>query len=212
MDNPTSIYPNPPVRAKKKPTALIVVVIIVIAVVASGIVLFRRQNKNSQSQSNVSLTPTQEPSATPTPKIDKQTVKIEVLNGTGTPGQAASAVKALENAGYNAGNIKTDNAASYDQSVTTIATKAEFAGITDDIKTALGSTFDTITVDSSQLGNDSAYDVVITTGGKIYETPTPAETPTITPTGNPTNTPTPTANPTNTPTPTSTPSPSSTSP
>ncbi len=196
MDNTAPLYQTPPVAPKKRPSFILAVVIIAaILLVGGGIILFRRQKNNNQPTS-VTMTPTQEPTATPTPQVDKQSVKIQVLNGTGTPGQAASAVKALENAGYSADHIKTGNADTYDHTVTTIAIKAEFAGITDDIKTALSSTFDNITVDSSQLGSESAYDVVITTGGKIYQTPTPTATSAATLTGGPTNTPTPTSNPT----------------
>lgn len=207
MDNqstPTT-FSVQPLSQNRKTNNVLPIVVLIIVVAISVLIFFRGKNKNVKTSSVANVTPTQEATPAPTVAVDKKTVKIQVLNGTGTPGQAASAVKALETAGYSADNIKTDNATKYDQTQTTITAKSGFSGTADDIKTALASTFDNITIDSSQLGSDSQYDIIITTGGKIYQTPTPkpTNTPVVTPTSSPnaTNTPTPTSTTTPTPTP-----------
>lgn len=199
----SSSYISQPVDNKKKDLTKPVVIITIFIIIVFGIFLFRRQSTSNQSE-KITPTLTQEPSPTPIPNIDKKTVKIQVLNGTGTPGQANSAVNALTAAGYSKDNITTDNAADYNHTLTTISTKANFSSITSDIKSALSSTFDNISIDSSPLDNDSKYDIIVTTGGKIYEAPitTPTEIPTSTPTPNPSTTSTLTPTPTNTPTPT----------
>ncbi len=191
MEN-IATYPNQPVVGKKKNSSMIIVVIIILVLLAGGFFVFRQNNKSSKP--DVAGVGNQEPTATltPTPPVDKKTVKIQVLNGTGTPGQAASAVDELKKAGYSADNIKTGNATDDNHSTTTIAAKEGFTGVADDVKTALGSKFDNITVESTLLGSDSEFDVVVTTGGKKYEenTPTPSKTSTPSPTNNPAETPT----------------------
>lgn len=140
-----------------------------------------------------------EVSPTEKPKIEKTSVKIQVINGTGTPGQAGVVVTALEDAGYNSENIKTSNADKYDNTITSITARSNFEEIVNDMKNVLKSTFDKITVVSPNLDEASEFDVVIVTGGEIFEAVTPttpvadSESPTpsitITPTSNPTPTP-----------------------
>jgi len=202
--NPTPTYSTQPTTVKNKPPIVVIVVIVIIVLAIIGMVM-SKNNKNVQT--NIAITPTQEPSPTPAPQVDKQTVKIQVLNGTGTPGQATTVVTELKASGFNADNIKTDNADKFDQTTTTIAAKAGFTVIADEIKAALNSTFDSINIDPTELGSESDYDIVITTGGKLYETPTPKVLPTTSPTSGPTSTPGPTTTPANTPTPTITPTP-----
>ena len=132
------------------------------------------------------------------PKIEKSSVKIQVINGTGTPGQAGEVVTALEEVGYSADNIKTGNAEEFDNKVTTIEAKINFEEIVSNMKDELKSTFDEITVKSTNLDEDSEFDVVIVTGGKIFVTATPTKS--ASPTGSPT--PSPTSQSTTTPTPT----------
>lgn len=195
MDPTVSTYTHEPSGDKKKNPAAVLIIIIVVVLLIAGFLIYRQSKKSTQTQIRVIEKTT--PSPTEKPKIDKGTVKIQVLNGTGTPGQAGTAVDALKKAGYSADNIKTGNAKDYTHTVATIAGKTGFEEIVSDIKTALSSLFDTITVDSSPLGTDSQFDVVITTGGKLYETPTPtkAASPSATLTPSPTNTPIPTSTP-----------------
>ena len=189
-------------NASKKSKKSIVVIVVIVIVAIVGILFFRQPKKTEQT----TTTPTQEsqPSPTEEPTVDKKSVKIQVLNGTGTPGQASKVVTVLEDSGYSSDNIKTDNAEEFSSTITTIDTKSGFTSIADDIKDSLGSTFDEINTNSGTLDTDSEYDIVITTGGKKYEeaetttTPSPTES-SETPTVTPTETPTPTLTPTPTP-------------
>ncbi len=210
MDNQIPSFTNQPIsgslskapKKKKNSSMLVVVITIFVIIAAAGFIVIRSRNSNNPTQvpnsneTKVSSTPT----PSPIPQVDKQSVKIQVLNGTGTPGQAAAVITALTKAGFNPDNIQADNASDYNHSITTIATKNGFTGIVNDIKSALNPTFDNISVDSAPLDNTGNYDVIITTGGKKYEAPPAASTSATTET--PTATPTATLTPTNTPTPT----------
>ena len=204
MTDPVSPYLNQPVEGKKKnSTVVVVIVIVIIAVLIGSFFIFRQSGKTEQTK--VAVTETIKPSPTEKPKIDKKSVKIQVLNGTGTPGQAGDAVEALEDAEYDSDNIKTANAEEFDNSVTTIAVKDGFEDVANDVKDALKTIFDKIEIDSTRLDEDGEFDVVVTTGGKkfVEATPTasaitptdseadPTESPTATPTSTLTPTPTP---------------------
>lgn len=187
MNNP---FPTQPKKNKVLPN-IIAVVVLLVAIIGSAFIL--NKNKNIEEKKDVVVeTPT--PSPTPLVKIDKKTVKIQVQNGTGTPGQAGLVVTALTEAGYLADNIKTANAEKYDNTITSITAKDNFEQVVSDIKDSLKSTFDKVTVVSPNLDADSEFDIVIVTGGKIFEeaTPTVSVTSTVTPTSTATPTPTPT--------------------
>ena len=175
---------------------IIVVAIVVIVLIAGFFILRPFQNS---SQTEITPTPAEEPSPTEKPQIVKDKVRIQVVNGTGTPGQAGTAVEVLTKEGYNKDLIKTDNAEEYATTPTTITTRAGFEDVANDIKEILGEKFTDVTIESSQLSEDSEFDIVIVTGGEEYEEPTTAPTetntnPSITPTGA-TTTPTPSPTP-----------------
>ena len=103
-------FPYPAQQNKSKKTKLLVIVgAIILALVVVGFIIASRP-KDTDEKKDTTTTPTEEPSPTEKPKIEKTEVTIQVLNGTGTPGQAGTAVKALEEAGYSTDNIKSDNA------------------------------------------------------------------------------------------------------
>lgn len=181
MVDPISLNPNQQGSGKKNKTTFIIVILVIAAVIIGGILVFRQSKKIRQPE--VTITETKEPSPTEKPKIDKNSVKFQVLNGTGTPGQAGVVVEALKKAGYNSDNIKTDNLEDFNNKITTIAAKDGFDNVASDIKDVLKATFDEIKIDSTPLIKDSEFDIVITTGGKKFEevTPIPTLTPTPTP-------------------------------
>lgn len=199
MVDTTSSYLNQPRGSKKKKTGVIVGAVI-LAVVVGGIIMSRQPKKTDQTV--VSVVDKKELSPTEKPKIDKKSVKIQVLNGTGTPGQAGDTVEALKKAGYNSDNIKTDNAEEFNNLTTTISARKGFEDVASDMKDALKETFDEIKINSAELDKESEFDIVIVTGGKIYEEITPTASVTGSPTSSVTATPTLTPSPTLTPTPT----------
>lgn len=195
MEETVFPYSNPVTQPKsKKPMTALVISLIVLAALIGGFFLMKQPKKVEEKKDIV--VEEKGPSPTEKPKIEKSTVKIQVVNGTGTPGQAGIVVKALEDAGYATENIKTGNAEKFDNTTTSITAKDNFEEIVNDIKSALGSTFDKITVVSPNLSSDSEFDIVVVTGGKIFEETTPTasvtEEPTLSPTTTPTSTPTPT--------------------
>ena len=176
LDTPIS-YTPPPQGGNKNKTWIIVVILLVIGAAVGGYFFLNQPKKTEETKKVVE--DKSEPTLTPTPTkkpIDREKVKIQVLNGTGTPGQAATAVEALTDAGYVVENIKTGNAEEYDHTKTTISAKKGFEDAAEDIKKALESDFDDIEIESIALDEDSEFDIVVTTGGKIYEEPTGAPT------------------------------------
>lgn len=212
MDNAMTDYSNQSTVTKKSKRPLIFAAAVLLLIIAGGLFFFSRHKSTKPPEvagSTTETAPTPAPTSTPAPTVDKMTVKIQVLNGTGTPGQANKVAVSLKNAGYNPDNIKTGNAPS-DILTSSIAAKAGFESIAANIKTTLSSDFPDIVVSASPLDASGDFDIVITTGGAKYvaptstPTPTGSDTPTPTPTGSATDTPTPTPTTTNTPTPTPT--------
>lgn len=194
MDPTINTFSTSQLPKKKNTTPMLIVGGVLIAVII-GSYLILKQPKKVEVKKEV-VTAENTPTPTDAPKVDKSKVKIQVINGTGTPGQAGLAVKALEEAGYATANIKTGNAEEFDNKTTTIEAKTGFESTAKDIESELKSTFDQIAIKSSTLDKDSEFDIIVTTGGKIFETPTntPAPSGTVTPTA--TNTPTLTPTPT----------------
>lgn len=205
MDNLPQDYSSQTTAPKKSKLPLLIGAVILVLIIGGGFLLFGGSKPSEKPE--VAAAITEAPTPTPTPTIDKESVKIQVLNGTSTPGQAGKVAVSLKNAGYNLDNIKTGNAEK-DVSSSTIVAKSGFEGVAEDIKTALSSDFPDISVSTEPLSSDSEYDIVVTTGGEEYVAPTATPNPTgsDTPTPTPTGSDTPTPTPTNTPTPTPTPS------
>ncbi len=61
------------------------------------------------------------PTATPTPAIKKDTLKVKILNGSGTPGKAGDVKTVMKDKGYK--DIVTGNADTFDFELTEIAVK-----------------------------------------------------------------------------------------
>lgn len=209
MDNTAQDYSNQSTVTKKSKLPVIIAVVVLVLALSGGIFFFSRNKPSKPPEVAGTATVAPAPSPTPTPTIDKASVKIQVLNGTGTPGQAGKVAVTLKNAGYNPDNIKTGNAPA-DVTTSTISAKTGFEGAAADLKSVLSTDYPDIAVNTSPLGSDSAFDIVITIGGTKYVAPTstPAstgsDTPTPTSTGTsstPTPTPTTTATPTTTTTP-----------
>jgi len=199
-----TVFPYSNQQKKGIKPAVIIGLAFLIVILIGGYLFFRQSKKTVENKTTV--VEKKEPTPTKKPEIEKSTVKIQVLNGTGTPGQASVVVKALEDAGYNPDNIQSSNAVTFDHLTTIITARSNFDERVDDIKTVLKSIFDEITVDSLKLNEDSGFDIVVITGGKILEnlTPTPTDTtPKLSPSPIPSPSSSPTPSPTLSPAPTS---------
>jgi len=190
MDN--NINPLPTRSGNNK--SLIIIAVVIIVAVLTGIYFYTKQPKKTEEKKEAVIESVM-PTPTTEPEIDKSTVKIQVINGTGTPGQAGQVVQALKEEGYSADNIETDNAEEFNNTVTTITARANFEKIAENMKDTLKATFDDVKIESTKLEEESKFDVVVVTGGKIFETPTPTVETTVTPSPTPTSTLTPTPTP-----------------
>ncbi|MEK7597195.1 MAG: LytR C-terminal domain-containing protein [Patescibacteria group bacterium] len=197
MEGTTFSYPGQQKRKNILPT-IVVSIVLLAAIIASYLII--NKPKKTEVKKDV-VVEEKQPTPTEKPKIDKKTVKIQVQNGTGTPGQAGVVVKALVGAGYSTDNIKTENADKYDNLTTSITARDNYEEIVTDIKNLLKTTFEKITVVSPNLDKESEFDIVVVTGGKIFEAVTPATsvTSSVSPTPSVTTTPTTTPSPTPTP-------------
>ena len=108
-------------------------------------------------------TPTIAATATPTPtvvEIDYSKLSVNILNGSGTPGEAGAVQALLETAEFS--DFTTGNASAYDYKTTEIAMKESVdASVYDTIKKAL-SKYEV--KKAKDLPSTSDYDIVITVG------------------------------------------------
>jgi len=119
-----------------------------------------KSDSTDQIDPSLSVTPTTSV-ATPTP-VDVSSLKIKVLNGTGTAGQASEVVDLLEAQNFSVET--TGNASSYDYTQTEVQIKKS---ISQDVVTllteALGDDFSP-EISSQSLSDSSEFDIIITTG------------------------------------------------
>jgi len=110
----------------------------------------------------VVLTPTT-PLPTPTPNFKKETLKIKVLNGSGTKGKASEVKDLLVKKGY--ADIVTDNADNFDFTQTVIAVKKSLNGLADQLKKDLADSVSSPKIDI--LPEKENSDVIITVGSDL---------------------------------------------
>ena len=117
---------NAPSGKPKSKTSLIIFIILAILLIAGGVVFFVARNRESGTldtspSPSSSFQDIPSPIASPSPStkpIDKATIKIEVLNGTGVPGEAAYLQGILKGMGYE--NVTAGNSPSSNETVTAI--------------------------------------------------------------------------------------------
>lgn len=113
------------------------------------------------------------PSSSPSTKIDRSKVKIQVQNGTGITGEAAYLQNILKGLGYT--NVTTGNSATQDETDTQVSFASSVSSdIVDEITLKLNTTYETVKKTNS---TSTTYDVVIITGLKKGATPKPTATP-----------------------------------
>lgn len=149
------------------PKVLIAVILLVVAGGAASFMFLGGPGKFLGASVEATPSPFTEEIPAPEPSPEAEDVNltefsVRVLNGTGTGGEAGKVKVLLEEAGFE--EIKTGNAPSEDNTVTTISAKAEVpTSAVKAIENALKGTFTTEAGDT--LGEDSDYDIVVTTGG-----------------------------------------------
>lgn len=162
-------------QKKNSKLPLVIVALLIVSLLIGSYFLSKKGSSEEKTVEVVSEEKEEKPTAKPTKvvKLNKDEIKIQVQNGTGTPGQAKAVLDLLVDADYVEGNITTGNADNSDYSKVTISYKEEFKQAVDDIKDILTEDFEDFDIDSIFLDSDDEYDVVIITGGKKFEDPTP---------------------------------------
>jgi len=120
-----------------------------------------KSDNQSQVSPSISITPTVTSTPTPVP-LQVSDLKIKVLNGTGTAGQAGQVVKLLTAESFSVQT--TGNAGNYDFSQTQIEIKKTISQDVINLLTeALGADFSP-KISPQSLSDTSEFDIIITTG------------------------------------------------
>lgn len=133
-----------------------------------GYILWGKQALVVERPGNESTTTTQaqnpvevEPTQVPTPSVDRATVKVKVLNGSGVKGAAAAGRDLLNSLGYK--NVDTGNADSQNNVTTLLHVKVgaeeKAALLREDLKAKY-----TVDTKTEVLEEKSEYDVIVTLG------------------------------------------------
>jgi len=177
------------------------ILIIVVLLIAAGIYLIVRGITGSSSV-QPSPTPSFAPIETPTPSpssepVDKSSVSIDVLNGTGIANEASYLQGKLADLGYT--DIKVGNADSQDNSTTTVTFSSTLgSSVVDEITKELEDIYQDVNVNTSRTQTD--FDVVIVSGLRKGQTPKPSPTATPEPTESPSPSPSASSSPSSSPT------------
>ncbi len=164
-------------KSKKKIFLLILLVFIIMAVVGGGVYYYQSNLETTTEtvtdpQSELGNT---EPTNTPTPteiEIEVSSYSINILNGSGIPGEAGNVETLLLEEGFE--TTETGNADATNYKETIIKVKEDTPeGVIDIIKQSIGSSY-VITISKIYLGKNSDFDVEITLGS-LEPTPTPQD-------------------------------------
>ncbi len=143
-----------------------VLIFLAAAVLSFGIFFTISQSNIDLSSLNIFTktvpTPTIEkkPTPTPTPKIKKDELKIKILNGSGTAGQASKFEDILNDLGYQ--EIVKDNADNYDYTKSEIQVKKSLSHVVGLLKSELKDYISSPKV--SSLDEEETSDVIIIVG------------------------------------------------
>lgn len=130
------------------------------------LMMFMRFNGDSakaptaNNNQSADVSPTKEPTATPTPALDRKEIRVKVLNGTGTAGQATEVKDILLKLGYV--DILTGNADNFNYETTEIQISTDKEGLEDLIVKDLED--HVAKPETTKLDDDSAADVVVIFG------------------------------------------------
>lgn len=182
---PTVGFPQNPPKPKSKTGVLIFIILGVVLLIGAAIFFIARSG--SQAVASPSPTsffqvssPTPVATASPTPSAsaspssaDKKDITVEVLNGTGVPGEAAYLQGQLKNLGYE--DIKTANASSQSETATTITfAKSVSEAIQDELEAKMKTIYTEVKVSTSSTL--SGIDIRILTGPRKGISPKPSAT------------------------------------
>jgi len=148
------------------------VVLLGLGIIGGGVFVYQKALKSKKEKEVVvptptpfvapsEITPTEEASPSPTPKISRADLKIKVLNGTGIPGAAGKVAEFLGKLGWQ--GIKTGNADNFDYQKTVIQIKESKKEYFELLKKDLSSKY-TLEEEPRTLSEDENFDAVIIVG------------------------------------------------
>jgi|GEM_PF-6981072 len=161
--------------SSKKISVFIVLLLVFMLSAALSAFAYLKFNTNFNEENNKAKVLNTKPKITPTvfvPKkvevekkdtLNKETLKIEVLNGKGEMGVAKAASDLLIKKGYK--NVETGNADSYDYEETIISLTPEKKNYFSELQKDLRDNYQ-ISTEAGELKSDSDFDAVITIGKK----------------------------------------------
>jgi len=201
QQSPQVGFPLPSRETKKQKGSKLIWIVLAIVIIIGAIIYILTRTLGSNEEAGETPTPSAtQPAFTPSPTsaaspIPKEEVSIEIQNGTGISGAAASLESDLKTLGYS--DITASNAENQDYTATqvTFSTSLDQTNV-DTITNELEDVYQSVDVSTS---SSQTADVVIITGLKKDETSKPSASPKATPTSSPTESASPTASPTPTP-------------
>lgn len=107
-----------------------------------------------------SPTPIPTTAPTPTPSFDKETIRVKILNGAGTPGIAGTAKSLLSDSGFK--ELVTANADNYDYETTVYQIKAKYSDVESELTKALDGSVKTPKVE--ELSDKDTSDIIVILG------------------------------------------------
>ncbi|OGH14935.1 MAG: hypothetical protein A2860_01890 [Candidatus Levybacteria bacterium RIFCSPHIGHO2_01_FULL_37_33] len=157
-------------KSMRKQYVLLAISVILLACAIGYFLLWSKTIPNPWFKKSESLSPkptsvatpstTSQPSPTAEPLMDKSTIKIKILNGSGIEGQAGKLSDLLEEAGYN--NVSIGNTDNLEQRTTIVYNKLLSKDMLDSITEAIKNGFPDPTL--QEASQSAEYDILITTG------------------------------------------------
>ena len=213
ISSPQVSFPQPrePEGKSKSLRIIIAVIGVILIVLVGGWFILGNNNGTgtatpSPSSEGLSSFPTPETTRTPSPTpsaspsaspkaVDKSAIKVEVLNGTGIPGEAGFLQTELKKLGFT--DITAGNADQQDQTETIVTYSRDLsADVADELTAKLEELYTTVKTRKATLSGD--FDISITTGPRKAKTGASAS-PTASTSAKSSGTPKPTTSPTATP-------------
>lgn len=153
-----------------KGVIITIVIIIVLLLAGGGVMYFNSQNNSDdeeESTREVFIDEQPEPTDEPEEDYEKSDFSIQVLNGSGIPGEAGKAQTLLEDNDFVVDD--TGNADTYDYRETEIRRKAEVPDeVMDELIDIMGSG-DVSADEGDELDEDEDYDIIVIVGGEPQE-------------------------------------------
>lgn len=184
-------------KPKNRGIAGPLVAVLVLLLLVGGVFFFmksRSSNTESSPEPTIEEPTITEQTSSPAPSVNKADIKIKVLNGTGTSGEAGLLKDKLGSSGYT--SVESGNASRQDYTDAQVAFASDVPeSVQDEIMSILKSTYKGVKETS---GVSSGFDVEVITGLRTGQTAKPSAT--ATPKASGTASPTPTKTPSPTPT------------